>query len=515
MILIETNDATIRIDADNINVDAPHGAVKQEAAQTPTLVKSRESGGSSVFKTIRRMVQSQADLPGEHSFASLEPLFRGLSQNATLAVRAKDVMQEEVVWAEPDDSVERVLTKMQQTDSGYLLVGTDRLIAGIVSKSDLAGAVSPYLRPEFAKWRRPLDDASLNIKIKWIMSRPVRTIRPETPLAVIMENMCRFGGCCLPVLDRQGKVYGLVTVFDVFKALENADTAADEQPQHEAKPKQSQQRLEPQSDELTAANEQLQQEIAESKQPEEGPQQYRDQPERRTEEQAADLAAANEKLQQEIAERKQAEERIRQRSDELTDANEQLLQQEITERKQAEERLGQRADELTAAYERLQQEIAECKQPQERPQQYRDQLEHRIEEQAAKLAAANEKLQQEIVQRRQVEEHFKRRADELTVANELLQQQVSEREQTENELQQYRNGLEQRLQEQTAELAAVNKKLQQEIALRRQAEKALRKIKLRLLTLTQGRSVASIGCARSRLVLSSDQMAPMPVPTPS
>jgi CBS-domain-containing membrane protein len=51
------------------------------------------------------------------------------------------------------------------------------------------------------------------------MSRPVRTIKPKTPLAAIMENMSRFGGRALPVVDEQGKVRGLVTVFEIFQML--------------------------------------------------------------------------------------------------------------------------------------------------------------------------------------------------------------------------------------------------------------------------------------------------------
>jgi CBS domain-containing protein len=51
------------------------------------------------------------------------------------------------------------------------------------------------------------------------MSRPVQVIRLDTPLAVIMENMRRFGRRALPVADEQGKIQGLVTVFDVFKSL--------------------------------------------------------------------------------------------------------------------------------------------------------------------------------------------------------------------------------------------------------------------------------------------------------
>jgi CBS-domain-containing membrane protein len=79
--------------------------------------------------------------------------------------------------------------------------------------------MSPYLLPIFAKWRRPLDDATLKIRIKWIMSRPVRTIKPKTSLATIMEHMSQFRGRCLPVMDEEGNVQGLVTAFDIFQAL--------------------------------------------------------------------------------------------------------------------------------------------------------------------------------------------------------------------------------------------------------------------------------------------------------
>jgi CBS-domain-containing membrane protein len=128
-------------------------------------------------------------------------------------------MQQNVVWANPEDSVQQAIAAMQQKDTGYIIVGLDENIDGIVSKSDLTAALSPYLRPIFSKWHRPLDDATLQIKIKWIMSRPVNTIKPDTPLAAILENMCRLGQRAMPVIDDNGKVLGLVTAFDIFKLL--------------------------------------------------------------------------------------------------------------------------------------------------------------------------------------------------------------------------------------------------------------------------------------------------------
>ena len=57
-----------------------------------------------------------------------------------------------------------------------MLVGQNGILEGIVSKSDIRGAMSPYLQEMFAQWRRPLDVATLQIRLKWVMSKPVYTI---------------------------------------------------------------------------------------------------------------------------------------------------------------------------------------------------------------------------------------------------------------------------------------------------------------------------------------------------
>ena len=132
---------------------------------------------------------------------------------------ANEIMQNQVTWASPDDSLQQVIAKMQQTNAGYIMVGQNGTLEGIVSKSDITKAMSPYLLPIFAKWRRPLDDATLKIRIKWIMSRPVRTIKPEKSLTTIMEHMSQFRERCLPVMDEEDNVRGLVTAFDVFQKL--------------------------------------------------------------------------------------------------------------------------------------------------------------------------------------------------------------------------------------------------------------------------------------------------------
>jgi len=187
--------------------DKPTAAESQPPEPEQTN-DNTEPGSGEVAQTIRKMTDSPAELPGE-------------SNCLPLAICAREVMDQDVVWANPEDTVEQALTKMQQRDVGYMLVGSGGVAEGIISKSDISGATSPYLRPIFAKWRRPLDDATLQIRIKWIMIRPVHTIRGEASLSAVMENMSRLGGRCVPVADGQGRIEGLITVFDIFKVLLN------------------------------------------------------------------------------------------------------------------------------------------------------------------------------------------------------------------------------------------------------------------------------------------------------
>ncbi len=174
--------------------------------EAPTVDVSKQQ----ISDSIKNMTNSPAVLPGDLSHVSLN-------------MPAKEIMQTDVQWIKPDDSVQTAINKMQQNDTGYLLVGSDEELQGIISNSNIASALSPYLKPIFSKWRGPMDDATLNIKVKWIMSRPVRIVKPETSLKVMIECMQQLGGRCLPVVEPQNKLLGMVTVFDIFKVLTSSE----------------------------------------------------------------------------------------------------------------------------------------------------------------------------------------------------------------------------------------------------------------------------------------------------
>ena len=167
-------------------------------------IAHRETAAGAVSQTIQQMVQSMPSPSPEHASAILD-------------LCAKDVMTQQVLWGSPDDSVQHAIEKMQQVDAACMMVGHSGSLEGIVTWMNIAEAVSIYLRPVFAKWHRPVDDATLQIKLKIIMTRPVRTITPQASLSVVMEDMCRHRLRCLPVVNEQGDVQGVVTSSDIFR----------------------------------------------------------------------------------------------------------------------------------------------------------------------------------------------------------------------------------------------------------------------------------------------------------
>ena len=223
-------EAIDRVKAEAIKAIAKVQAKAEEEATvyTVTIAKVRdgekaaatvESKEQPIRETFQRMPQSLTVLPDEHFLPDSGTPLRDFLQNVNIALSAKDIMQKELIWGSADDSVQQTFTKMQQYNAGYVMVGHDGVLEGIVSKSDITGATSPYLQPVFARRREFLDDATLQIRIRWIMSRPVYIISPQTSLEVIMRHMCEFRRLCLPVVDQQAKVLGLVTQANILQAL--------------------------------------------------------------------------------------------------------------------------------------------------------------------------------------------------------------------------------------------------------------------------------------------------------
>jgi CBS domain-containing protein len=215
------DEQTQPVEKETIAANESSAEQKPDGIEEPTTTAETDNKQDRpISEAIRKLTQSSAVSSDESSRSKMDEK-PAINKDILFEICAKDIMHRDIIWANPEDSVQHALAKIQKNDTGYMMIGTGQKLEGIVSRSDLNGALSPYLRTIFAKWHRPLDDATLQIRIKWIMSKYVHIIGPDTPLTEIMEHMCQSGIRCLPVVDEQGKVQGLVTVFDIFNVFLN------------------------------------------------------------------------------------------------------------------------------------------------------------------------------------------------------------------------------------------------------------------------------------------------------
>jgi CBS domain-containing protein len=221
--------------AEQVGNEAP-GAVQNETEQKPeetqvtavgaavTLIEepvvvAKETSepelhpAETVYDCIQKITQSPATLPGQIIENQV-----GISEYFTSRT-VESVMCKNPVWVTSDETVEQVMAKMQQFCTDYVLVGKKDGLEGIVSKTDVRGAMSPYLSGILTKWKRPLDDATLQIRVKWIMTRPVNTICSTANLCQLFHKLSTMKVRCLPVTDPSGAVTGIISCNELVQML--------------------------------------------------------------------------------------------------------------------------------------------------------------------------------------------------------------------------------------------------------------------------------------------------------
>lgn len=116
----------------------------------------------------------------------------------------------------PEVSVRSAFYTMRSQGFRHLVVIEDGKLAGIVTDRDLR---RPDLSPEPDGWNDyyQLDE---DYEVRHVMTTRVETVAPGDPLEKALRLFVarRFGA--LPVVDRIGRVVGILSVHDVLRAFE-------------------------------------------------------------------------------------------------------------------------------------------------------------------------------------------------------------------------------------------------------------------------------------------------------
>jgi CBS domain-containing membrane protein len=119
----------------------------------------------------------------------------------------EDLMTRTVVTLNADDALLEVDDLLKRNHIRHLPVLQGRRLVGLVSHRDLIRALA----------RQPLGKAVQPLTVKDVMTPEVESVAPQTSLLEALERLLdhRFG--CLPVVDAQGALVGIVTESDFLR----------------------------------------------------------------------------------------------------------------------------------------------------------------------------------------------------------------------------------------------------------------------------------------------------------
>jgi CBS domain-containing membrane protein len=146
----------------------------------------------------------------------------------TVPQTVKDMMTEQVVCLGTGDNLAAAMEAMKNGEFRHVpIVGEEGTMIGILSDRDVLRYL-PFMGgqrlPGTGAFRSSLfhvdmSDPSLSLPITSIMTRNVTHIRPDCSFYDAVKMLHELKISCLPVVDEEKKLRGMVTVTDVMRAL--------------------------------------------------------------------------------------------------------------------------------------------------------------------------------------------------------------------------------------------------------------------------------------------------------
>jgi len=130
--------------------------------------------------------------------------------------RVENIMSRRVVTVDMDDTLMDIREIFEHVRFHHVLVLDNNRLAGVISDRDLLKAVSPYAS---TLAERPRDAATLRKRAHQIMSRKPISIAVDGSVLEAIRSFIDHKISCLPVLNKDGTVAGILTWHDVFKTI--------------------------------------------------------------------------------------------------------------------------------------------------------------------------------------------------------------------------------------------------------------------------------------------------------
>jgi CBS-domain-containing membrane protein len=124
-----------------------------------------------------------------------------------------DLMSRDIIAVHPDDAIGNILEAMERFRFRHLPVVKDDMLVGLVTQKDLLRASSSSLSEQAEERNAIIAKA----KVHSIMTDVVLSASPDDPLAKAGREMFEAKVGCLPVVNADGKLVGIVTESDFIR----------------------------------------------------------------------------------------------------------------------------------------------------------------------------------------------------------------------------------------------------------------------------------------------------------
>jgi acetoin utilization protein AcuB len=149
--------------------------------------------------------------------------------------KVSEVMTKDVVSVEEDDTLLHLLGSMKVLRFRHLPVTDEDRLIGLVSVTDLLGAASSNLLPHHGQQDRLLQE---RFRVRDIMVRDVVSVSPDTPLPEAGRLLLKHRLGCLPVIDANNVLLGILSASDFVGIIARA--RAERVPRGSGEPEQLQ-----------------------------------------------------------------------------------------------------------------------------------------------------------------------------------------------------------------------------------------------------------------------------------
>jgi CBS domain-containing protein len=127
-------------------------------------------------------------------------------------MKISECMTRDVKVARPDDTLQKAAAQMAELDAGVLPVGdNDRLVGMLTDRDITVRAVAKGMGPQ--------------TPVREVMSDDVKYCFEDEELSTVTENMGDIQLRRLPVLNRDKRLVGIVSLGDIAGSQRNADQA--------------------------------------------------------------------------------------------------------------------------------------------------------------------------------------------------------------------------------------------------------------------------------------------------